>query len=111
MTIVDVQKKFTGGQLALEKILNNMGFSTILEYQVGKYFIDVFVPECNIGFEYNSKYHISKTSDERRKKDIQERFQIPLMHLEAKTMKDKSRLKKMIMEFAEKSSTNQRRLD
>lgn len=54
-------KRFTGGQLKLEKILNELGFSTILELEVDIYRVDVYVPELKVAFEYDGKgYHTKK---------------------------------------------------
>ncbi len=64
--------RFTAGQMKLEKILNNLGFSTVLELEVDNYRIDVFVPELKCGFEFDGKGFHMKKHDAERDKKIQE---------------------------------------
>lgn len=47
--------------MKLEKILNGLGFSTVLELEIDNYRVDVFVPELNTAFEYDGKgFHMKK---------------------------------------------------
>ena len=47
--------------------MNKLGFQTVLEYQVGEYFLDVFVGELNTAFEYDGPWHgLSKKHDIKR---------------------------------------------
>lgn len=68
----DVPKQYTKGQLKLEKILNGLGYQTVLEYEVGQYYLDCMVPELSIGFEYDGPYHLDKKKDAKRDKAIGE---------------------------------------
>jgi len=61
-------KRFTGGQMKLEKILNDLGFSTVLELEIDNYRVDVFVPELKLCVEFDGKgYHMKKHDRERDK--------------------------------------------
>jgi very-short-patch-repair endonuclease len=59
-------KRFTGGQMKLEKLLNELGFQTVLELEIENYRVDIFVPELNCIFEYDGKGYHSKRKDKER---------------------------------------------
>ena len=65
-------KRFTGGQMKLEKILNDLGFSTVLELEIDNYRVDVFVPELKCCFEFDGKGYHMKRHDRERDKQITE---------------------------------------
>lgn len=70
----DNPRFYTGEAQKLETILNKLGFVTYPEYQVGKYFIDIFCPELGIGFEFDGPYHkLSKRRDQVRDAEIEEK--------------------------------------
>lgn len=54
------KKQFTAGQMALEKILNDMGLMTVLEYPVGPYTLDIYLPEVNKAVEFDGPMHNHK---------------------------------------------------
>ena len=56
--------------MRLEKILNDLGFQTVLELEVGDYRIDVFVPELNCAFEYDGEGYHMKRRDQVRDAEI-----------------------------------------
>ena len=65
-------KRFTKGQMKLEKILNDLGFSTVLELEIGQYRVDVFIPELKCIFEYEGKGYHMKRRDKIRDTEIKE---------------------------------------
>lgn len=65
-------KRFTGGQMKLEKILNDLGFSTVLELEIEEYRVDVFVPELKCCFEHDGKGFHMKRRDQYRDSRIKE---------------------------------------
>lgn len=92
------RKKFTNEQIKLQRILTEMGFETILEYVVGKYSIDIFCPELNLGFEYDGPMHsLSKKKDISRDSEIFVDYGIRIMRI----WKMPSDIKETIMEFIE----------
>jgi len=57
---LNVQPSFTSvGELELKSFIESLGFKPT-KHKTKKYEIDVFVPELNIGFEYNGIYWHSK---------------------------------------------------
>jgi very-short-patch-repair endonuclease len=78
--------RFTKGQLALQKIIEKeIGLQTILEYEAGDYLIDIFCPECNVGFEFDGPFH-GKRRDSKRDKEILEQHKIFIFRV--KDLKD-----------------------
>jgi len=65
-------KRFTAGQMKLEKILNDLGFSTVLELEIGNYRVDVFSPELRCIFEYDGRGYHMKRRDKVRDAEIKE---------------------------------------
>lgn len=98
-------KKFTKGQLKLEELLCDLGFTTILEYRLGGYFIDIVVPECWLGFEYDSRYHVGTSRDKRRDRKIWDNYKLPIMRLTEKELRtdEISRTREKITKFAQDS--------
>jgi very-short-patch-repair endonuclease len=92
------RKRYTNEQMRLQKILREMGFETILEYAVKDYSIDIYLPEFNLGIEYDGPMHsLSKKRDANRDYDIFMETGIRLMRIR-KTDAD---TKKAIMNFIE----------
>lgn len=61
------RKRFTEEQIKIEKIINDLGLETILEYPVDRFFIDCFVKDCNVGVEWDGPMHkLSKKKDKDR---------------------------------------------
>lgn len=65
MILKSSRKRFTKEQMQLQRIIEEMGFQTILEYPAGDYAIDCFLPELGIGLEWDGPLH--KTSKKRDK--------------------------------------------
>lgn len=60
-------KTETKGHLELIRILNELGFEVVSEYRIGKYWIDCWVEELNIAFEYDGPSHgLRKKTDAKR---------------------------------------------
>ena len=75
--------------MLLESILNKLGFQTVLEYQVGDYFCDIFVPEISIGFEYDGPWHgLSKKHDAKRDEWLKQQG-IPVIRVNDEILDDK----------------------
>ena len=84
--------------MQLQKILREMGFETILEYAVKDYSIDIYLPEFNLGIEYDGPMHsLSKKKDANRDYEIFIDTGIRLMRIK----KIESDTKKAIMDFIE----------
>ena len=84
MTILPT--RFTKGQLQLEKIINNLGLGTILEYEVGNYKIDVLIADTmKHGIEYDGIGH-HKNRDKKRDQWILDNFGIKILRI--KNLKD-----------------------
>ena len=94
---IDLPRNYTAGQLKLEKILKSMGFQTVLEYPVDQYKLDVFLPNYNIGFEYDGPFHWKKR-DQKRDAQIKEKHDIMIMRVTDVNDKD---LKEKILHFIE----------
>jgi len=63
--IRDFETKYTAGQMKLEKIVNDLGFQTVLEYEVGSYSLDLFIPEMHVGIEFDGPFHWKKRDAKR----------------------------------------------
>jgi very-short-patch-repair endonuclease len=71
------RKQYTKGQMELEKIINDLGMQTVLEYHVGDYIIDIFLPETNQGVEFDGPVH-NKKHDARRDAWLLENYNIKI---------------------------------
>jgi len=60
-----VRKRFTDGQMQLQKIIEDLGFETILERKFGDYSVDIFLPEVNKAIEYDGIGHYKKRDSKR----------------------------------------------
>ncbi len=70
-----MDKTETRGQLKLQKILNDLGFETVLEYSLGPYFIDCWLSECALAVEYDGPVHgMSKKRDSIRDSDLVDNY-------------------------------------
>ena len=98
MKQLDISKRFTKGQLKLEKILNGIGFSTVLEYEVGNYSIDIFVPELNTGFEYDGAFHFRKR-DELRDKNLMHLYNIKVVRIKGEGLNERTVRQKVAETF------------
>jgi len=74
------KKRFTAGQMELQKIITSLGIETILEKQVGNYIIDIYLPEVNRGVEFDGPKH-SKKRDKNRDAWIKDNFGIEIFRV------------------------------
>ena len=69
------RKRFTEEQMKLEKIINDLGLQTILEYPIDRFYTDIFCPELGengVCVEYNGPTHkMTKKKDKERSSIIQ----------------------------------------
>ena len=86
--IESIPKRFTKGQIFLERILNKLGFQTVLEYSVGLYYIDIFVPELNLGIEFEGMGHF-KRRDAKRDKEIFNNSGIRIARIKQKQLNER----------------------
>jgi very-short-patch-repair endonuclease len=79
--------RYTKGQLALQKIIEKeIGLQTILEYPVGDYSLDIFLPELgDRAVEFDGPLH-GKRRDAKRDQIILEQSGIKIMRV--KDLKD-----------------------
>jgi len=97
------KKKFTDGAVKLEKLINQMGFETIPEYEVGRYSIDIYLPEFNLGVEYDGPMHgLSRGKDKRRDKEIYDQSKIAIMRVRKITTDFNDALLEFIEEWSKK---------
>ncbi len=66
---------YTKKQIQVAGWINSIGFQTELEYVVGKYCLDIYIPEINIGIEIDGPSHYSK-KDAKRDDWIKENYKI-----------------------------------
>ena len=59
------RKRFTDGQMKLQKIIEDLGFETILERKFGDYSVDIFLPSENKAIEYDGVGHYKKRDRKR----------------------------------------------
>ena len=93
----DPPKQRTKLAQKVEKWLNELGFQTVMEYQVGKYFIDIFIPELPLYIEVDGFGHWKKR-DKKRDGEIYEMTEIKVLRLKPKDMK-KEIIEKKIQEL------------
>ena len=94
----DIKRRFTKGQMRLQKLLESMGFETILEHPVGDYTIDIFLSSGeNAGFEFDGPWHFAKR-DKNRDRRIKDEFGIPIMRITEKDLA-KEDLREEILEW------------
>ena len=74
------KKRFTAGQMKLQEIITSLGMETILEYQVGCYIIDIYLPEVNKGVEFDGPKH-AKKRDKKRDIWVKENFDIDIFRV------------------------------
>ena len=97
------KKKFTDGAERLEKFINEMGFETIPEYTVGQYSIDIYLPEFNLGVEYDGPMHgMSKKRDQKRDKEILDEHGIAIMRVRQITPDLNDAILEFIQEWTKK---------
>ena len=87
--IDSIPKKFTFGQFKLEKLINELGFRTVLELEIGKYFVDIYLPELEVACEYDGMGHFRKR-DERRDRDIKNNYGITVIRFEKEELNKKT---------------------
>jgi len=99
---------YTGGQLAIDKIVKEMGFSTDVEKEFPPYFVDVYVYSIHAGIEYDGA-HSFKKKDRERDNYLMEKYKLPIKRLEffAPKEKVKEALIPFLKECALKSSRKQ----
>ena len=68
---VEISTKYTNMQLSVEKIMNELGFQTVLEYEVGNYSIDIYIPELNLAVEVDGFGHYKKRDVKRDAKVLE----------------------------------------
>ena len=61
----NIPKQFTQGEIRLNKILNELGYQTISQYQIGEYTLDIFCLELYLGFEFDGYGHFSRRDKKR----------------------------------------------
>jgi len=83
---MESNKYYTKSAQKMEGFLNKLGLVTEHEYPVGKYFIDIFCPELNIGFEFDGPYHkLRKSKDIARDEEL-EKTGIKMIHITQKEL-------------------------
>ena len=87
--IESIPKRFTKGQLKLEKLLNTLGFQTVLEYEAGQYFIDIYIPEISLGVEFDGMGHF-KRRDVKRDKEILDNLGIKIIRIKERELNEKA---------------------
>ena len=78
--------RFTKAQLLLSKWIRESGFSNSLEKEFPPYFVDIFIGELNLGIEVDSRFHISKKKDIQRDLFIREKYNVPILHIDNKSI-------------------------
>ena len=91
----------TKTQLLVASWCEEMGLHCILEEQVGRYSLDVYLPELRLGIELDGPYHLRKR-DAKRDGFIQRRHNIDVWRFKNKEIKkmDKETFFGMIEERA-----------
>ena len=80
--------RFTKGQLKLQEIIESIGLETILEYPVGQCILDIYCPEINVAFEFDSPWHFSKKKDTNRDSHLLDHYNIRTMRIRDENLKD-----------------------
>jgi len=86
MQQIEYPTRFTKGQLKIDKILKEAGFFTEMEYPVGSYRLDIFLPSFDIGIEYDGIMHWKKR-DEKRDAFIKKEAKIDIIRITDKNLK------------------------
>jgi very-short-patch-repair endonuclease len=90
----------TKAQLKVASIINDLGFEVTEEKECSPYFVDIYIPEINLGVEVDGKgWHISKKMDKKRDLYIYENYGIPIIRVQVGQKKEE--IEKKIMEFVE----------
>ena len=89
----------TKGQLRLEKLLNQLGFETILEYRLGPYSVDIFLAEQGIAVEFDGPSHgLRKKKDAERDKELVETYRVSkVIRITEKDLATSAQLKERIL--------------
>ena len=91
--------QFTGGQMALHRLLHKMGFSPELEVPFGNYCVDIYLRSCHVAIEFDGPGH-NKKHDQRRDKELYDKCELPVYRVE----KVDGNTRYGIMEFISKHS-------
>ena len=70
-------------QLLVDGWIRDLGIGTQLEYDVGQYSIDIYVPDLELGIEIDGPYHLRKR-DSKRDAYINENFGIEIWRIPTK---------------------------
>tara|TARA_Y100000034_G_scaffold135330_1_gene206824 strand:+ start:1361 stop:1693 length:333 start_codon:yes stop_codon:yes gene_type:complete len=103
----DPFKTDTHHQRLVNSWIEEMGLGTQVEYGVGQYFIDIYVPDLLLGIELDGPWHLRKR-DKKRDKYILEVHGIEIWRIQIKgmTMKYKQELTNKILAKAKEMETN-----
>lgn len=66
--------------MQLQKIIEDLGFETVLEKQFGRYIIDIYLESDNKGIEYDGVGHY-KRRDAKRDKYLKDNFGIDILRI------------------------------
>ena len=61
----DPFKTDTNHQRLIDRWIKEIGIGTQLEYEVGRYFIDIYVPDLILGIEVDGPWHLRKRDKKR----------------------------------------------
>jgi len=76
----NVKFVYTAGQLAINKIIEDMGFVTDMEKEFLPYQVDVYVYSIHAAVEYDGA-HSFKKKDEKRDEYLMEKYNLPVLRL------------------------------
>lgn len=83
-------KSLNGYHRTLCQWLSDLGISYTEEYPVGRWSLDIYIGEMNLGVEVDGKGWHSPKKDAIRDAAILEQFEIPIIRIPVGTLKNKA---------------------
>jgi len=96
----NTRTEYTAGQLAISKILFEIGVPHNLEENFPPYRVDIFVPKFWVAVEYDGPSHTFKKKDAKRDDFLMQTYCLPVLRLNKFSPKEDVKLD--IMEFLRK---------
>jgi len=99
------RKEYTGGQLALNEMLVDLGFSTEMEVPFDPFRVDIYLHKEHVAIEYDGAHHMRK-GDRRRDEYLLEHFKLPVLRLTRASPKEtvKAEMISFISEWVESAA-------
>jgi very-short-patch-repair endonuclease len=77
----NVKFVYTAGQLAINKIIENIGFVTDMEKEFPPYQVDIYIMSIHAAVEYDGA-HSFKKKDKKRDEYLMDKYNLPIMRFE-----------------------------